>query len=146
MNMIPFTCPNCGGQLNVADGKSHMRCGWCGSDLLITPDKSGGSVDVRLNVNINIERDEARIREADVSDHRDERNNVTKRLITKTGGILGVLYLIAFIVLIVFAHGNEATMMIGGMGLLVAGAVVAVVGSGEGTATPQQDDRRKKKK
>lgn len=59
MKVVDFTCPHCGGALQIEEGRKQIFCEYCGAKLLF--DDGNRTITV-----VNVIRDEARIREADV--------------------------------------------------------------------------------
>lgn len=59
MKVVDFTCPHCGGALQIEEGRKQIFCEYCGAKLLF--DDGNRTITI-----INVIRDEARIKEADV--------------------------------------------------------------------------------
>lgn len=59
VKVVDFMCPHCGGALQIEEGRKQIFCEYCGAKLLI--DDGNHTLTV-----VNVIRDEARIKEADV--------------------------------------------------------------------------------
>jgi len=125
MRMIPFECPNCGAQLNVVEGKTHMKCGWCGSDIMLRPDGNGVKASLNINVNVNVDRDEARIHEIDAKERSDKREHDLDSFVTKLHLIVPLVIaaigaILAAVFFTVYAiTENEGYASVGALGLIV---------------------------
>lgn len=73
MKLIEFKCPNCEGQLTIADNRKECFCEFCGTHLMIDSEN-------RTVTNVTIIRDEARIKEADVDLKKSEQEAALERI------------------------------------------------------------------
>lgn len=73
MKLIEFKCPNCEGQLTIAENRRECFCEFCGTHLMIDSEN-------RTVTNVTIIRDEARIKEADVDLKKSEQEAALERI------------------------------------------------------------------
>ena len=76
MNIVDIKCPHCGGELHIGNDRKDCFCEYCGSHLFF----DNGD---RTVTNINVIRDEARIKEAEVNLKRLENTELEKHRIDK---------------------------------------------------------------
>ena len=103
MKIIPLVCPNCNANLEVKGDRDFIYCEHCGTKIIIDKEEQ-----------VSRHIDEARIREADVSE-KIRLKELELALFQKqrrfvliiVGGIIGVILLIAAIYLLFFSKAKS---------------------------------------
>ena len=107
VKLVPMTCPNCKASIEVDTTKDFCFCTYCGTKIFINDDSTKT---ININTNINhqyIERDEARIKEADAHEKIELAKLNSNNKQKKTAIIIGALLILISIVVFSIVKMND---------------------------------------